>query len=721
MKKHLSLLFLFFCPFVKGQVNKIHLDSLWSIYNNVALPDTSRLRAVEDIAWCYIGDRPDSSIVMAERELQLAREKKQMKYESNAYNALGASYLSKGDFPRALEYFISTLKIRQEIGDKRGIGGCYNNIGNIYESQSDYPKALEYYLKSLKIAEELNDKKGIASCYVNIGGIYKDQSDIAKAREYQEKALKIWEEVGDKQKIGQCFNNIGFMYEKQSDYSMALRYYSSALKMMLETDDKQGAGTCFENIGNIWSLQSHYKEALSNFLKAIKISKESADKETLGLCYNSLEDLYNNLGDYKTAIQYGDSGLHINKETGDINEERESYRLLSVTYGKSGQFKNAYENHVLYAELNDSIFNTDKNKQLGDAKTHFEVEKRETELKAQSAAQQAISLEEKKSQQLIIYAGTVLLIIVVVFSIFLYRRFKITERQKAIIEKQKEEVDKQRDLADSRRIIAEEQKVVIERQKHLVEAHQEEIVASITYAKRLQQAILPSDEELQRYFPGSFLIYKPKDIIAGDFYWMEHLDGITFIAAADSTGHGVPGAMVSVVCSNALNRAVKEFGLRETGKILDKTRELVLETFAKSSSEVKDGMDISLLALNKAALQIQWSGANNHLWYLENGVMKEVKPDKQPIGQTDYPAPFITHSIAYHAGTVFYLLTDGYADQFGGPGGKKYMYKRLEQELIAIGDKAPEEQKEILSRSFEDWKGKLEQIDDVTIIGLRIT
>ncbi len=225
-------------------------------------------------------------------------------------------------------------------------------------------------------------------------------------------------------------------------------------------------------------------------------------------------------------------------------------------------------------------------------------------------------------------------------------------------------------------------------------------------------------------------MYKPKDIVAGDFYWLHTIqlenenhqisNSIILIAAADSTGHGVPGAMVSVVCSNALNRAVNEFNLIDTGKILDKTRELVLETFSKSDEEIKDGMDISLLSINKQTGKICWSGANNPLWYIQNNKLIEIKPDKQSIGKTDDEKPFTTHVIELNKGDVFYLMTDGYADQFGGEKGKKYKHKQLQENLLMANNLSLEDQKEKLTFSFEDWKNNLEQVDDVTIIGIRV-
>lgn len=257
-------------------------------------------------------------------------------------------------------------------------------------------------------------------------------------------------------------------------------------------------------------------------------------------------------------------------------------------------------------------------------------------------------------------------------------------------------------------------------QKHLLQEKNKEITDSINYAQRLQQAILPPIKFITENFPNNFVFYKPKDIVAGDFYWAEEIGDLFFIAAADSTGHGVPGAIVSVVCSNALNRTVKEFGMSETGKILDKARELVVETFSKSNTEVKDGMDISLLCFDKQNQKVFWSGANNPLWYIHDMKLMEIKADKQPIGKTDNPKSFTTQEIEYKINTTFYLFTDGLADQFGGPKGKKFKYKQFEQLLLSINEKSMQEQSIIINQKFEEWKGELEQIDDVCVIGMKI-
>lgn len=276
------------------------------------------------------------------------------------------------------------------------------------------------------------------------------------------------------------------------------------------------------------------------------------------------------------------------------------------------------------------------------------------------------------------------------------------------------------------RLVAEEK---LKETLNEVEEKQREITDSINYAKRIQEAILPSIDFIKTHLPNSFIYYQPKDIVAGDFYWAEKVDDNFFIAAADCTGHGVPGALVSVVCCNALNRTVNEFKLSDPGNILDKTRELVLESFSKNGGDIKDGMDISLISINGNS--VKWAGANNPFWYIvssfEGGdqrsgdvALKEIKANKQPIGKTDNPEPFTTHTIELQKGDSLYLFTDGFADQFGGPKGKKFKYKQLEELLVSTNPLSLSSQHEALRNALKNWMGNLEQVDDICVIGIRV-
>lgn len=309
---------------------------------------------------------------------------------------------------------------------------------------------------------------------------------------------------------------------------------------------------------------------------------------------------------------------------------------------------------------------------------------------------------------------------------------KIVEERTQEVVAQKAEAEKQRDIA--------------EHQKHLVEEKNVEILDSITYAKRLQEAILTPVKTIYETFEESFILYLPKDIVAGDFYWtnlakLNKREKRNMIAAADCTGHGVPGAMVSVVCSNALDRSVKEFGLTKPSEVLDKTTDLVIETFEKSEDEVKDGMDIALCSFEHKDdhVELQFAGANNSLWIISkkaemkingenhspvlenNGVnLFEVRATKQPVGKYMDRKPFINHMVELHKGDTVYMFTDGFADQFGGDKGKKYKYLPFKRFLVGMYDQDLQSQMKDLNDEFYRWKGEIEQIDDVCIIGVRV-
>lgn len=272
-----------------------------------------------------------------------------------------------------------------------------------------------------------------------------------------------------------------------------------------------------------------------------------------------------------------------------------------------------------------------------------------------------------------------------------------------------------------------EEKVVertqeIQHQKEMVEEKNREILDSINYALRLQSAIIPPESKIREKFPDSFVLFKPKDIVSGDFYWMDARENNIILAVADCTGHGVPGAMVSVVGANSLNRCVKEFNLRTPATILNKLRELIIETFEMANHEVKDGMDISLIMIDTKNKKLQWAGAHNPLWMLKknNDEMLEVKADKQPIGKFEFAKAFTNHELDYETGDCFYLFSDGFADQFGGDKGKKLKASAMRDLFISLKTEPMHEQKIKIIDAFEAWKNMLEQVDDVCIMGVRL-
>ncbi len=285
----------------------------------------------------------------------------------------------------------------------------------------------------------------------------------------------------------------------------------------------------------------------------------------------------------------------------------------------------------------------------------------------------------------------------------------------------KEKIETQERALEVLEIKVKERMEEVVKQKEIIEEKNKDITDSIQYALRIQTAILPPNKIVKQYLENSFILYKPKDIVAGDFYWMETVNDLVLFAACDCTGHGVPGAMVSVVCHNALNRAVREFGLTQPAAILDKTAEIVIENFSKSEEDIKDGMDISLCAYNIKTKKLQWSGANNPLWLLQNGELIETKADKQPIGMTEDSKPFTNHTFNLNATDTIYLFTDGFADQFGGDTGEKKLTKRRFKDLLlSVQTKSLQEQESTLDKFITDYRKQVEQIDDILVMGVKV-
>lgn len=694
------------------------LDSLKQALNS-AKHDTSRIKLYHELnEQCEINDiglyaQPGISICLANLKKKQNKDTKEfyLKHLAGFYNNMG--YLSDqiGKPTEALSYYHKALKIQEEIHDKQGASYSLNNIGYVYNNLSDIPKSLEYYHKGLKLQEEIKDTNGIAISFVNIGFIYRDQGDLNKALEYYTKALKLKETIKDKEGIAIALINIASAKQLQGNKKAALETYDKCFKIYSDLNDKYGMASTLVNIGYVYRETKEYEKALEYFNRALKIQEEIEDKSGIAVGYSNIASMLFRLGDTQKAQQWAEQSLKMNQELGYPEAIGHTSSLLSRIYYQNGNYKKAYEMHVLYKEMSDSLRNENNRKTTIQKGFQYAYEKKATadSLKvAEERRVNEIKFKQEKTQRYALYGG---LVLVLAFAMFVYNRFKLSQKQKTIIQTQ----------------------------KHIVEEKQKEIIESITYAKSLQEAILPPIDLVKKYLPDSFIYYKPKDIVAGDFYWMHITENSQektlgnnldkkplnncqlFIAAADCTGHGVPGAMVSVVCSNALNRAVNEFQLIEPGEILDKTRELVIETFEKSGRNVKDGMDISLLSITQnEKITLKWAGANNPLWYVEGNELKELKADKQPIGSHLNPVPFKTHCINLEKGTMVYLFTDGFADQFGGPNGKKYKYKQFAELLINQHNYDTAKQQESINKSFENWKGNLEQIDDVCVIGLRI-
>jgi serine phosphatase RsbU (regulator of sigma subunit) len=616
----------------------------------------------------------------------------------NTLNDL-ADYYHRNDETKSINYANEALDLSLKLNYKKGTIASYSNLAYSKIQQSDYKGSLDFSIKALKISESINDKHLTAEAYANIANAYLNMFNFSLADKNYLCAAKSYGELGDSLNVAIIYLNLAVSFDNREKLDTALFYYNKSYPYFNRIkNNARFMGLWYTNVGDLFRKQEKYKEALEYQIKAEPLLIEAQDNFTLMVLYSGIPYTLSKLGQHEKALEYANKSVDLGIKLGSKRELSYSYMTLADVYEGKKDLKKEIEFLRKHIALNDSVFTEETGNTITEMQSKYESEKKEKEIELlnKNQALQEAQIEKHESQQILsIGIGAFILILAIVLAIGIKNKNKAHN----ILKKQKQE---------------------IELQKHLVDEKQKEIIDSINYAKRLQTAILATPEDINKAIPENFLFYQPKDIVAGDFYFFETTDTHIFYAAADCTGHGVPGALVSVVCSDILTRCVRELKLTNPGEILDKAREMVLTTFAKSNSDVKDGMDISLLCINKNNNEVKWTGANNPLWYIEEKELKEIKGDKQPIGKTDNPTPFTTHTISNAKGFTFYLFTDGFADQFGGNKGKKFKYKQLEELLLSTCSLPFKEQENILHNSFETWKGKLEQVDDVCIIGFKL-
>ncbi|MCX6310110.1 MAG: tetratricopeptide repeat protein [Bacteroidetes bacterium] len=678
MKKYIFL-FPFFLFIVNGYSQNRRSDSLVKVLQNVNrlqdgfTKDTARINALAEVAWelrvsgnlMLSLKYSDSAMTILKKEMDRCKgkpeivflKKKRVKVQSN----IALVNHNQGNYAEALKIYYSILPLCEQAHDSTDIIVMYNNIGNVFIAQRNKEEAMDSYTKALAIAEK-SKYKNIASIYDNLGILYAQDGKYAEAKKYFKIGLEHNIQVGYKPQIASSYNNLGSLSLAENNLDEALHYFQLALEMKIEAGDKTYLPSTYLSIGDAYIAKKDYFNAEKNYKMGLAYSLETGGREWTVSLYSALADLFKAKGDYK----------------------------------------NAYENQTLYVVYHDSIQNQENTKKSIQAKVQYEYDKKAAADSVSNAEAEKVKdaeltaknfqLEKEQTQRYGLYGGVVLLL---VFGAFMLNRVQVTRKQKRIIEDQKE----------------------------IVEEKQKEIVDSINYAQRIQSAILPDPSEIGNVFTDAFIFFKPKDIVSGDFFWMATINEYNFIVAADCTGHGVPGGFMSMLGSSLLNEIIIEKKIIEPGEILDMLRvKIILALKQKGDSgENKDGMDMVLCRFNKKKKELVFAAANNPLWMIRSGEMQEWKADKQPVGIfTGEQKMFSQQSISLQDGDSIYLFTDGFADQFGGPKGKKFKYKQMQDLLLENSTLSMKEQEVCLENDFQTWKGNLDQVDDVCVIGIKI-
>ena len=741
MKRLFYILFFFITPICLWSQDITDKVLDLQVQLNKAIEDSTKVRLLNQLSETMLATELERSMAYAHDAAQLAVKSEYLPGLAEAYRRLGICFYYNYEFDSTLYYYQKSQVIYTQLGNQSGIAGIYKNIGLIYHVQGDYNQAINNYNLSLNIYQELGDKNGIARCCNDIGAVFYDQGNYEKALENYFEGLKLSEELGQKTMMIATMANIGAIYQMQEKYKSALSYLYKANKLASEVNDPISMADTYRNIGSIYTDNHQLDSSLIVFKEALTIYQELNDKRGVVVLYNFLGQVYvyiyqdkmlklptaitfiNKAEDYyqkslelnkaevddraemcssyqglgeiaihkrefKKAISYLNQALALAQKLESARSMQLAYEKLALAYAGANSYKDAYESHVLYKNWNDSTKN-DQNVELltkMSMQYSFDKEKGLKELEYQ---------QKQKRDRLIRIFILIGLFLVSVFSIQVLRSYQRKKKDNILLEKQKAEIEKQK----------------------------EEITDSIKYAKRIQTAILPSKALAEEILPEHFILFRPRDIVSGDYYWMHKSGNKVIVVAADCTGHGVPGAFMSMLGVSFLNEIVHKNNLLQPDLILNMLRESVKRTLGQTGKEgeAKDGMDVAMVVIDFDTMTLQYAGAYNPLYLFRNGELIEIKADKMPIGiYIREKDGFTNHELPLQKGDTFYIFSDGYHDQFGGPTGSKYKSIPFKEYLGSIQDKSMAQQRDMLDKNIEGWKGNLDQTDDIIVIGVRI-
>lgn len=710
----------------------------------------------------------DEAIRYLKLSIEIAKKNNDFLSVSKSLHNIGYIYELKSETVTALEYYFKALKEKRNFNDSASVGSTLNNIGNIYYSNIDYNKALKYYSQSLKITEFLKDSADIAMRLYNIARTYKQMNKYDLATENLLKALQINKQNKDSAQIARVYNSLGGLYDSWEKYDDAINYYNKAINILDKENDKIELARVYNNIadiqeinGNLKLAKSYYKQAtdiivntdytadkvtilnnyalilakLRNYKQAkdlfslsIKLSKESQNPQLLIKSLIAYSRLFYFQKKYPIAISVLLEAQEKLWKVEDFDLKKLVYTYLYYNYKAQKKYKKALIYYEFSNKMQDSIFTQESLRTITELEKKYKLSEKEKEIRLLTQKNKLQKLENETQETRIrnvtltrnfAFAGSFLLLLFVVISFyaFLTKRKanrKLTLYNAEIIE-QKEEILTQRDEIEA-------QLKQIATQKELLENQKTHMTDSINYAQYIQKSIFPRNDFLKNKFEDYFVFHKAKDIVSGDFYFGEETEDHLFIGVIDCTGHGVPGAFMSMLSYNALRTTVIENKILDPSKILYHLDFLIKE-YTHSSPEIAgNGMDMILVSIHKKDGKMEIAGAKRPLLIARNGELHEIQGTNRSIGRIKHRKQKNFEKIEWQLkkGDTLYMFSDGYADQFGGEKTQKFKYSQMKNKLYEIQNMQLSTQKNILIRTFENWKGQNEQIDDILVLGIKI-
>lgn len=724
------------------------IDSIRKLLVNNTI-DTNHVINLNEIAWQFLDYSSDSSNKYVQQALKEAQDLQFLNGEIDAKNTMGILYRYAGESDKAVKLYEEILQLRLKQGRYDKLVGVYSNLGSVYYDKGDNANALIYYLKARDYAGRYLQPENEMMLLNNIGNAYKDAGLYDNAIDAFQTALKINQKVNDEVQQAYLLANIATVYDDQMLTPQAYDYTKQAHELFKKINHTRGLSTTLNNLSLYSRRLERYKEtdaflkemkeladvmkensyyvqyyqASANYYndtkrlvdgiaaidKGIALGDSTQDGAMFATSFTIKATLLFNLSKYDAALQLYNRAINCLRAINDKLHLPHAYKGKAEVLAKLGKSAQALELYKQADQMLDSLSSDSYNAKVATLNSINQLDKKEKELQLSIKEKESAETKSKQQSQFLA-AAIVIALLVLILLVFSVRAYAAKKKDNALLNAQKQEIEQKNEILNT-------QKQEIEHQMVLIEEKQKEILDSIHYAKRIQRALLAGKELIDNNLPENFILFKPKDIVSGDFYWMAERDDKFYLAVCDSTGHGVPGAFMSLLNISFLNEAVNEKNIQAPNEVLDHVRNRLIQNLSQDGA--KDGMDAILICYDKTTSQLTYAAANNKPVLINANGMQEFPADKMPVGLGESTKPFELHSIQVKKGDALYLYSDGYADQFGGPNGKKFKYKMLQAEILKHAHLPFSEQMKRLDEIFENWRGQLEQVDDVLLVGMR--
>lgn len=659
------------------------------------------------------------------KAMNTAQQLKNDRLLGETYRNIGIVHRYQGNHGEELRFQLKALNIYKAIGNKRLLGYSYGSVGNALFSQGNYPKAILYNLQALEVFRDLNLRAGVAYNLNALGNIYVEQKKYNQALDYYQRALKIRLEAKDEPGMAYIFNKVARLYSEKGSIDSAKAYLKQALEANRHIKNESGVANSYFQLGNLMLSIRQYQEAFVYFKKALNLQQQMGEKVNAAASSIGIAKAYYYQGNYQQAIDYLKPSIQVARNSKNLVLLKNGSKVLSKAYQALGDYKSAYQYLAVFKQTTDSLFNKDNTAQITRIATTYQFQKQKDSLafvQKQKQANLTNSLRQQKLanrfQQRINFTMIGALLVVMVFA---YTAFRSKQRQQKLnndltsvndaLQQSQDEVISQKDL--------------IEEQNRYLSINKRQIDQSIRAAKSIQQAMLPFEERMQTIFEHYFVLYRPKDVVSGDFYWVEKVGNKTFIAVVDCTGHGVAGAFMSMIGSSLLDQII---GIKQCHDPAEILRLLHLEVYRVLRQDISDnnsGMDIALCCLEnteESRTQITFAGAKLPLYYSNEPytVIEKIHGTRKAIGGLQpTEISFVNQSLSLPKNSIIYLFTDGYPDQ-NNIKRKKIGTKRFQGILGEICNLEMSLQKQFLEQKLLEHIGKSTQRDDVLVMGIRI-